>query len=296
MMIASSPPPLRWNLPGARSWLLPVALSVLLGGCERYQVAEQAGSASVSATSSAAGSGAHREPDAQHLHRAGSWGGVLSSLDQDQYHVEAVVEASGLLSVFVLGSDETRLQEVPDQVLTAYVKSPGLEASTAIVLQPDPLPGDASGMTTRFSGNLPQRLRSRAMYVVMPGLQIDTERFAVRFFLPESEPPPMPSPVSDNEAKELYLTAGGAYTEQDVIANGRTTAAQKYQGFRAAHDPNPEPGARVCPISDTKAHPQCQWIIAGETYYFCCPPCIDEFLVLAKESPEQILAADRYRK
>lgn len=49
----------------------------------------------------------------------------------------------------------------------------------------------------------------------------------------------------------------------------------------------PQRGDKVCRISDTKANPRFTWVLGGQRYEFCCPPCIDEFLTLAKEHPEQ---------
>ncbi len=74
----------------------------------------------------------------------------------------------------------------------------------------------------------------------------------------------------------------------------RTTASEKYRGFRSEHDLHPQPGDTVCPITGTKANPKCAWIVGGQRYTFCCPPCIDEFVKLAKERPEQILAPGEY--
>ena len=106
----------------------------------------------------------------------------------------------------------------------------------------------------------------------------------------------MPAGLADSEARELYLTPGGAYTKADIEANGRQTAAERYAGFRARHDFNPAPGAAVCPITRTKANPECTWVIGGKTYEFCCPPCIDEFVILAKEDPDGVLPPEAYVK
>jgi YHS domain-containing protein len=106
----------------------------------------------------------------------------------------------------------------------------------------------------------------------------------------------MPAAASLTRAQSLYLTSGGAYTEDDIEANGRTTAATKYASFVAQHDPNPVAGDWLCPITLTKANPDCAWIIAGETYYFCCPPCIDEFLEQAKSTPERITGPAAYKQ
>lgn len=107
----------------------------------------------------------------------------------------------------------------------------------------------------------------------------------------------MPSSgLKTEEQRKLYLTPGGLYTQADVQANGSTTAAQKFAEFRANHDFSPRPGDRICPVTRTKANPACTWIIGGREYQFCCPPCIDEFLQLAKDSPEQVLPPAEYRQ
>jgi hypothetical protein len=106
----------------------------------------------------------------------------------------------------------------------------------------------------------------------------------------------MPEGVSDSAARQLYLTPGGLYTEADIAANQKQTAAQRYRGFRSKHDMNPAAGSYICPITRTKANPQCTWIVAGKEYQFCCPPCIDEFVRQAKESPEAMREPDEYIK
>ena len=98
----------------------------------------------------------------------------------------------------------------------------------------------------------------------------------------------MPSKVTDEAERELYLTPAGMFTADDIRANGSQTASQKYPHFRSAHDPHPAAGDAICPITGTKANAECTWVIGGQTYSFCCPPCIDEFVKLAKEQPEKI--------
>jgi YHS domain-containing protein len=106
----------------------------------------------------------------------------------------------------------------------------------------------------------------------------------------------MPAGVDADEERALYLTPGGIYTEADIKANGSVTAGDKYKGKMAKHDMKPKAGDKVCPITMTKANPKFTWIIGGKTYEFCCPPCIDEYVLLAKTSPKEVLDPGEYIK
>lgn len=106
----------------------------------------------------------------------------------------------------------------------------------------------------------------------------------------------MPDGLADAEARELYLTPGGLYTEADIKANGSVTADAKFKGVMSKHDFKPKAGDAICPITLTKVNPKFTWIIGGKTYQFCCPPCIDEFVLLAKESPDEIKDPSFYVK
>ncbi|WP_164102420.1 hypothetical protein [Candidatus Laterigemmans baculatus] len=279
---------------------LAIALGVVASSCSRYAAPPSAdapptapGPAATGPTGSVAATTG--EEAAEHDHRSGSAGGVISSLGDDQYHTEAVLQSGGALVLFTLGADETKIQEVPQQVLTAYVQPQGSSESFVMILQAEPLPSDSAEMTSRFLGELPEAVRGKPFSATIPALRIGGERFAVRFDSPAATAEPaMPAPRGIDEARELYLTAEGLYTEADIVANGRMTAAEKYAGFRANHNRAPKPGTPICPITETEASPECSWIIGGETYTFCCPPCIDEFLALAKEHPEQVLEPQAY--
>jgi len=268
----------RWNrVHGLGRGLL--CATVLCGGCgrydpERWQETER-GPVAV----------------AEHEHEPGA--GVMATIGREEYHAELVVEQGGIVRLHTLGRDETRVQEVPQQVLTAHVKPEGGAQAYVLILQPDPVADDTEGMTSQFSGTLPDELVDRRLHVTVAGLRIGGERFTVRFRPPAPEPA-MPTGLADSEARQLYLTPGGAYTEADIEANGRQTAAEKYVGFRARHDFNPAAGDAVCPITRTKANPECTWVIGGQTYQFCCPPCIDEFVILAKEDPDRLLPPEAY--
>ena len=269
---------LRWNQVHWFGRALMCA-SVLGGGCGRYdsQQWQEPEKTSVAAE--------------KHAHQPGA--GIVATIGREEYHAELVFEQGGAVRLYTLGRDETRVQEVQQQVLTAHVKPEGGTQAFVLILEPDPAQGDSEGMTSQFRGTLPDELVNRRLHVTVAGLRIAGERFTVRFQPPVLEPD-MPTGLADNEARQLYLTPGGAYTEADIEANGRQTAAQKYVGFRAQHDFSPAPGDAICPITRTKANPECTWVIGGKTYEFCCPPCIDEFVILAKEDPDRLLPPEAY--
>jgi hypothetical protein len=104
--------------------------------------------------------------------------------------------------------------------------------------------------------------------------------------------PTMPLPRGEEEERAIFLTPAGKYTAADIAANGDVWPSHKYRGFRAVHDFQPMPGDRLCPITRTKANTACTWIVNGQTYEFCCPPCITEFVRKAKEHPEELEPAN----
>lgn len=115
--------------------------------------------------------------------------------------------------------------------------------------------------------------------------------------LPETQSAsPMPVQLGEAEERELHLMPAGMYTLADIEDNGRTVPSQKYRWYRARHDYDPLAGDRLCPVTRTKASPDCIWTVGGRVYQFCCPPCIDEFVRLAKENPEEVQPPDSYVK
>ncbi len=127
--------------------------------------------------------------------------------------------------------------------------------------------------------------------VLVVGLWIYT-----RVWPDESHQPSMPTKVEDEAERQLYLEPGGLYTAADIAANGGLTASQKFAGFKPSHDFDPQPGDLLCPVTRTKANPACEWTIDGRQYTFCCPPCVDEFLELAKRDPQQVQDPEKYVK
>jgi hypothetical protein len=244
-------------------------------------------------------SSAPGDSDAEHGHKAGAHGGIMVSLGRDSYHVEAVIDSEGAIRLYTLGKDESRVIDVESQTLKGFVKADGDADSKAIAFEPTPQDGDGNGKTSLFVGKLPKELVGRKLDVTIPNIRIDGERFRLGFVSGEEShgnSPDMPDKLADDAERELYLTPGGRYTAADITANGNVTASQKFKGIKSAHDMNPKPGDRICPITETKANPNFTWVIDGKPYQFCCPPCVDEYLKTAKASSDALPEPDSFVK
>lgn len=247
-----------------------------------------------------AGDGGHDQAEVHgedHVHAPGAHGGTIVPLGRDSYHVEPIFEKDGRISLYTLGADETRVVEVESQLLQAFVRPLSGSEAQPMELKADPQAGDPEGKTTRFTGTLPDALKGQPVSVTVPRFSIGGELFRLEFSTPEPQAGhAMPEAISSEEEKALYLTPGGLYTAADIEANGNQTASRKFRGFMAKHDMNPQTGDRICPITHTKGNPECTWVVNGQKYEFCCPPCVDEFVKLAKSDPDRIQAPDSYIK
>lgn len=233
----------------------------------------------------------------EHGHREGAHGGIIVSLGQDSYHIEAVFESSGKVRLFTLGKDETRVIDIPVQTLNGFVKTPSDESSTTIEFIAEKQSGDAENRSSQFVGQLPETLIGKHVTCTIPNVSIDGERFRLSFeSRTEKHLETMPARVENSKEAELYLTPGGAYTAEDIAANGNILPSLKFAGIESNHDAEPKVGDKICPISETKANPQFTWVIGGRPYQFCCPPCVDEFLRKAKESPESLQPPESFVK
>jgi hypothetical protein len=265
------------------AFLTLVAIVALVVGCSDSR------SPATSQTSSGA------EPE--HAHKPGEHGGTIFEIGRDSYHAEAVFEKGGVVRLYMLGQDEARIQEVELQTLAGYVKPEGDSEAVSIVFRPVPQTGDSAGKTSQFVAGLPRELAGKSLEVTIPSIRIAGERFRLGFRSSSAgHEEDMLDKVSGDEEKQLYLTPGGKYTAADIEANGNTTASQKFKGLQSSHDLKPKPGDRICPITRSKANPKFSWVVGGQTYQFCCPPCIDELVKTAKEHPDQIKEPGSYVK
>jgi YHS domain-containing protein len=250
----------------------------------------------VAGTAPTAAADPKADPTGEHAHKPGAHGGILVSLGRDSYHVEAIVTSAGELQLYTLGNDETRVLDVENQKLTAYVKPVGGSDSTPLDVVAQPQPGDREGRASLFVAKLPEALVGSQVDVTVPNITIEGERFRLGFTTRAETHDEMPAlrKVVNEEERKLYLTPGGIYTQADIEANGNVTASEKFAGIPASHDAKPQPGDKLCPISLTKANAKFTWVIGGRSYEFCCPPCVDEFVTMAKERPQEVRAPADY--
>jgi hypothetical protein len=238
-------------------------------------------------------------PGDDHAHKPSAHGGIIVPVGRHSYHAEAVFEKGGTLRLYLLGQDEAQVQETEAKPVEAFAKVAGEPEAEKFVLTPDPQPGDQPGMTSRFVGQLPLGAAGKDVEVTIPNLTVGGGRFRVGF---RSVSPAghaeagMPTKLGTDEERAVFFTPGGKYTPADIAANGDTVPSAKYRGLKAKHDDNPKPGEKVCPVSGSKADPRFTWIVGGQTYEFCCVPCVEELVGTAKEKPAEIKDPESYRK
>lgn len=230
-------------------------------------------------------------------------GGVHVAFAQGRYYAEAVMHKGGSVHLFLFGKDMSKVVEAETQKITAYVRKIGEKEFVTFELKPEPLEGDGKGFTSRFAGDIPKELWNQELEITIPALKVGSERYHLAFQTADKPGDghdtklAMPTNnVEEDEERKLYLTAAGIYTYDDIKANGSMIASEKFKGFKATHDIKPKVGDRICPVTLTKANPECTWIIAGKKYEFCCPPCVEEFVKLAKESPKDVKQPEEYVK
>ena len=221
----------------------------------------------------------------------------MISLGRDSYHAEAVFEKGGVLRLYTLGKEESRVIDVEKQTLKGFVKAEGDAEAQEFALDAEPQDGDEEGRTSQFVGTLPKGLWGLNLEVTIPNIKISGERFRLGFkSTPEEHDEGMPNRVADDDERQLYLTPGGKYSEADIKANGGVTATAKFKGLKSSHDMFPKTGDKICPVTKTKANPKFTWVVDGKTYEFCCPPCVDEFVKTAKATPDEIKSPTDYVK
>lgn len=237
-----------------------------------------------------------RPPD-QHAHPQAPHGGqvvVFGAAGTAHRHVEFVVEPTGVVRLFTLDESATRPLPVEGQPLVLTVHAPPDGEGHPLMLRPLPEAGAAGGQTTRFVGRLPARAVGEPLRVRFTEFRVGGERLRFEF---DWQPPLGAEAFREafvGEQRRIFLSPGGRYTAADIRANGGTTADAPFARVTPVHDHAPKAGDRVCPVSGFRAEPAFAWVVGGETYLFCCQPCVDEFVLLAKERPDEVGPAEKY--
>jgi len=227
-----------------------------------------------------------------HDHEPPPHGGLVVAVGRgdEHYHLELLREEGGYLLLYTLGEDAKKVVEVDMQMPQVQLKVNGQE-SGALEFLPFPQADDKPGKTSRFLAKLPKTFQGDPLTVAIASVAFGPSQFPVEFSLPAEQ-----VRTTDDHDKKLFLTAAGKYGEADITANGQRTAEDRFAGFRPNHDLKPQPGDKVCPITRAKASIECSWVVGGNSYEFCCPPCIDRFVRAAKEQPNTIKEPEAYVK
>jgi hypothetical protein len=235
-----------------------------------------------------------RHDESEHAHAEG-----VKALGD--YHARILVDEDAVLRLVILsGKDENKINRIDRQDVIAYVQVANQpHGAKKLTLKPEPQPGDPEGKTSQFAAALPEEFRGRPLVVTLR-LNIGGEVYSPEF---SSVPGSgghgghggMPKPVASDKERELFLTPGGIYTAADIKANGGLTPSQKFAHIDGwPHDDDLKPGDKVCPVTKNKADPRCDWIVNGQRYEFCCPPCLQKFVGWAKTAPEKVKEPSAY--
>ena len=236
---------------------------------------------------------------APHEHAAGIHGGAIRFAGSDEFHAEAIFEAGGTVALYTFGRDETVVRAIDEQNLDGHIRLRHDAIWTPIVFKPQAQSGDGPKLASRFTAVLPKGMVGQAVVVKFAAIRIDDRSYRLAFESAAHDDgdqhAAMPTKVEDTEEAALYGTPAGKYTAADISANGNKTATEKFKGIKGEHDTKPSAGDKLCPISMTKATAKFTWIVDGKPYEFCCPPCVDEFVALAKTKPAEVRPPEFYR-
>ena len=237
--------------------------------------------------------GKHKHPE------AGPRGGPLADWD-DKYHGELIVE-HGSKTAFLYLLDE-HADESPDvepgrftkMKLTITSEKPPI----TVELTHDAKRSGKEGIA--FVGTHDFFAKEAEFEVNVSGLLDEKKKEPVPYNDTIKYNPKKVAAAKKKSAgvRELYLKPGGIYTAADIQTNGTVPASEKYaakyKGKIWEHADDVKPGDKVCPVTKAKAESECAWVVQGQRYEFCCPPCVDKFVRWAHNEPEKVKDAKEY--
>jgi YHS domain-containing protein len=273
----------------------------LIAGCEKPSDATKSGGKSTKAAAT--------KPDHDD-HGDGPHGGTV--IEFGSFHGEFCVDhPKKQATVYILEENVKDDAPLAVEKLLLSIKNPQFQVD----LKADPQPSDPKGKSSRFVATHENFGKEQEFEGTVSGV-IDGKPYLGDFqekahsehkdpkkpvdkskAQAEKDPHGRPIVPVDNSAEaQLYLKPAGGYTEADIKANGNTTVSKKYPALKVAHDLKPKVGDKLCPVTLTKANAELKWIIGGKTYEFCCPPCVEEFVTLAKTKPGEVKEPNEYIK
>lgn len=248
-----------------------------------------------------------------HDHGEAPHGGTI--IEFGKSHAEFCVDhGKKQVTVYILSEDLKKNEPIAAAKLLLSIKSPTFQ--TDLVAAPQD--GDPKGKSSRFVATHDNFAKEQEFEGTVSG-EIDGKPYLGDFKEEEhkdhkhdkggkdgKDNKKTMKPVDDHgravaaapTGKEaaVYLTPGGVYTADDIKANGDTTVSAKYKDLKVSHDIKPVAGDKLCPVTLTKANADLTWVIGGKKYEFCCPPCVEEFVSLAKTKPDEVKAPETYIK
>ena len=236
-----------------------------------------------------------------HGHGEGPHGGTIVELGK--HHGEFIVDhAKKLATIYILDEDVMKADPIAVATLLLSIKSPQFQ----VEMKADPQPGDPKGTSSRFVATHDNFAKEQEFEGTV-SVVIDGKPFLGDFKEKEHKDGEKKTQgdvdahgravvQSDPKEAEVYLKPGGIYTLADIEANGKTTVSVKYKNLKVSHDIKPKVGDKLCPVTLTKSNANLTWVIGAKKYEFCCPPCVEEFVTLAKTNPEEVKAPETYVK
>lgn len=217
----------------------------------------------------------HDHPD------AGPHRGPLAEWGIEEYHAEFTVDtANKQVTIYILDDKAKAAPKIDAAKITnVKVSIVGSKPLISVDLKHDAKLSDAKGIA--FIGTHDHFAKAAEITLNISG-KVDGKPYSN-----EVNYKPLKS-------TQLYLTPGGIYTSADIKANGNTTPAEKFKDKTWAHDDDLKPGDKFCPVTKNKADSECAWIVKGQRYEFCCPPCLDKFIGWAHSQPEKIKNPKEY--